>query len=187
MPYSIDFLPSFVKELIVKGMLIAPFYVWYERSEGVSMKRRQSNTIFAWTFVLSVMLGTVYQVIYSESNRFHFNTLYPKNLCTKATEECVNVWGAWDQLLHTKSVSSVHFTRTIDRSIGQLVLAQRFLITMPKDEKKPSFEQMHYLSRVIGTVADRFEKLPPMDGDRSACLKECIAEIRKLVEQKIDQ
>jgi hypothetical protein len=162
-------------------------YVWYERREGVRMKRRQSNTIFAWTFVLFVMLGSIYQVIYSESNQFHFDTVYPKNLCTKATEQCVNVWGAWDRLLHAKSVSYVHFTRTIDRSIGQLVLAQRFLVAMPKNEKKPLPEQIHYLSRVIGTVADRFEKLPPMDRDRSACLKECIAEIRKLVEQKIEQ
>ncbi len=150
------------------------------------MKRQQRKTILAWIFVLFVMLGTVYQVIYSKNNRFHFDTIYPKNSCTKATEQCVSVWGAWDQL-HTKSVSTVHFTRAIDRSIGQLVLAKRFLITIPKDEKKPSPEQVHYLSRVVGTVADRFEKLPPMDEDRSACLKECIAEIRKLVEKKINQ
>ncbi len=151
------------------------------------MKRRQSSTFFGWTFVLSVMLGSVFQVIYSESNRFNFDTFYPKNSCTKATEQCVNVWGAWDRLLHAKSVSPVHFTRTIDRSIGQLVLAQRFLVMIPKDEKKPLPEQMHYLSRVVGTVADRFEKLPSMDQDRSACLKECIDGIRKLVEQKINQ
>ena len=151
------------------------------------MKRRQSKAILAWTFVLSVTIGTVYQVIYSESNTFHFDTVYPKNSCTKATEQCVNVWGSWDQLLNTKSVSPVHFARAIDRSIGQLVLARRFLVTMPKDERKPSLDQLHYLSRVVGTVADRFEKLPHIDEDRTACLKECIAEIRKLVEQKVDQ
>lgn len=145
------------------------------------------RNISSLVFVLSVVLETFFYTVCAASEPFHFDTLYPKSFCTKATEQCVHVWGAWDALLAEKNVSPVDSTCTIDRSIGQLVLAQRFLEAISKDEKKSLAEQVHYLSRVIGTLSERLPQLPHLDADRSACLKEWVEKIKTLVKQKLYQ
>ena len=148
--------------------------------------KRHSSRVSVVLLLLWGLLGTSH-IISQDSERLTFDTLYPKNACTKATEQCVTVWGSFDELVHNKEISHAYLTQTLERSLGQLILAQRFLALVPKDAKKPSHEQMHYLSRVIGTIADRFEQLPSIDVDRDTCVQECIAQIKKMVENYLSE
>ncbi len=136
------------------------------------MKRSQ----FMRFFLLAMVVGGLYYVCHAQES-FQFDSLYPKSWYTKATENCVQVWGALDQLAHKQQSPA----RSIDRAIGQLVFAQSCLDRVKRDQDPPSQEHVHYLSRVIGTIADRSHMLKKADADRINCLQERIEKMKKRV------
>lgn len=144
--------------------------------------KRRASLLSALALIVSVA-----HIACNESGSFNFDRLFSGNAYSRATEQCVKVWGAWDAVLRSKSHSATQFTRTLDSSLGQLVLAHTILCTVPGGEKRPLAEQLHYMSRVIGTVADRFKQLPHMDAARRACLQKSIGDIQKIIEAKMKE
>ena len=136
------------------------------------MKRSQ----FMRFFFLALAVSGLYYVCHAQQS-FQLDSLYPKTWYAKATENCVQVWGALDQLTHKQQSPA----RSIDRAIGQLVFAQSCLDQVKKDQEPPTQEHVHYLSRVIGTIADRSHMLKKGDVDRFNCLKERIEKMKKRV------
>lgn len=137
-------------------------------------------------YAIGIMLGMV-EYCQADVQPFNLDQLYPKSGLTQATEQCVHIWGAFDRLL-TENVSSVSFTKTIDRSIGQLVLAHHYLQSAaPAGAKNPHIEQVHYLARVVGTIEGNLASLSNLDTAQRACLKECLEKVKKLVEKKIEK
>ncbi len=122
--------------------------------------------------------------MYSKDQRLTLDSLFPKNNLTKATEHCVAVWGTLDQVIKS-GIPSVQSIRNIDRSIGQLVLAQHHL-QKSAQETKLELDQCQYLARVVGTLSDRYQKLPHIDSDRADCLKHQIDTVKKFVQQQLD-
>ncbi|EKD48487.1 MAG: hypothetical protein ACD_64C00286G0001 [uncultured bacterium] len=156
-----------------------------KNAKEYDMKRQRVESSFVPLLVIAFLIGTMYQVTHSEDAHFSFDTLFPQNSYSRATEQCIKVWGAWDKLLCFKSSSPVQITRTLDSSLGQLVLAHTILGSVSQSEKQPLTEQLHYMSRVIGTVADRFLKLPHIDAERRACLQKQIDKIKKIIQEKL--
>lgn len=147
-----------------------------------SMRKRCAALLFAIAFIVSVS-----HAVGGQSKRLSFDTLFPTNAYGRATEQCVKVWSAWDKVIRSKTRISVEVVRTLDCSLGQLVLAYAHLKNIPKDEKQPLAEQLHYLSRVIGTISDRSAELPKMDKMRQACLKRLIVKIKTMLEARMAQ
>ncbi len=147
------------------------------------MKRDRKEKAFSWGLGLSILLTCVFHALCSKDQHFTFDSLFPKNSFAKATEHCVSVWGALDQMIKS-GIPSVQFIRNLDRSIGQLVLAQRQL-QKSVQETKLEPDQCHYLARVVGTISDRYQKLPHIDFDRAECLKHQIDGVKEFVEQQL--
>lgn len=133
--------------------------------------------------VIALGVGISLRVCATES--FNFDTLFPTNAYSRATEQCVKVWGAWDALIHAEAQRDL--THVFDCSLGQLVLARTHLKHIPKHEKQPLAEQLHYISRVIGTIADRFTQLPEMDAIRQRCFKRTLSQLHRLIEKRMKQ
>jgi len=157
----------------------------YEERKERGMKEYRTQRRCAFLLFTVALIVTVSHAVSKQDGRLSFDTLFPSNAYSRATEQCVKVWGAWDKLISLKSHTSVEVARVLDCSLGQLVLAGAALRTVPVQEKQPLVEQLHYMSRVIGTIADRFIQLPHMDASRYACLKEQISQLRALIEAKM--
>lgn len=151
------------------------------------MKEYRTQRRCAFLLLTVALIVSVSHAVSGQDERFSFDTLFPSNAYSRATEQCVKVWGAWDKLIRSKSHTSVEVVRILDCSLGQLVLAGAALQTVPLQEKQPLVEQLHYMSRVIGTITDRFVQLPHMDAARHACLKEQITQLRALIEAKMKE
>lgn len=156
---------------------------YLKEARGRGMKRLNFKQLFELG-LFSILIGSFgYKIIYGEVKQLNFDSLYPKSWYAKATENCVQVWGTLDQLSQKKITVARQSFQYIDRAIGQLVFAQSCLEHMTRGKSQPSVENIHYLSRVVGTIADRYHRLPQIDEDRLDCLKNRILKVQKKVEQ----
>ena len=126
----------------------------------------------------------LFQTVHAYEERMQFHSLFPKNNLTKATELCKHVWGMFDTIIKNNNGSD-RSKKKFERAIGQLVLAQHFLTKVAKQKEKPQSDQLHYASRVIGTVEDRFGKVPRIDSDLKSVLKKQIIHVKKLLEKQL--
>lgn len=148
------------------------------------MKQYPQKKLFGWGCILSMIFATVFNVLYSGEHRFSFDSLFPKNNFAKATDHCVSVWGTLDQIIKS-GIPSVQSIRSIDRSIGQLVLAKHYL--KKSVIEKPAVDECHYFARIVGTLSDRYHKLPHIDADRLNCLKKHIDSIKAKAEHFLNR
>ena len=147
------------------------------------MKRTDTKNAYAGGIIFLLFFSSIFHVLYSSDHYFSFDTLFPKNNFAKATEQCMQVWGAFDQIIKS-GVPSLQSLRSLDRSIGQLVLSQHYLRNS-KEEQSVDPERCSYLARVVGTLSDRYNNLQHIDDDRAACLKQQIDAIKQLVESQL--
>ncbi len=133
-------------------------------------------------FVLAVLCSTGVLFSYSSDDLIQFDALFPKNELVKAIEECTKVWGSLERLQKISQVSKDSI-RLLDSSIGQLVLAQRFLNV----RKEISADHAHYLARLVGTIDHYCNRLfqIKIDDDRIECLQEQIHKLKSMIEPNL--
>ena len=144
------------------------------------MKQAQSKSHLKAIIVIMIGLFGIGGKTMNVAEQIQFDSLYPKTWYTKATENCVQVWGSLDQLLHKPFATQSH--SSLERAIGQLVFAQSCFDRIKYDRIPPSVDHLYYLSRVIGTIADHTTQMNHGDEDRMHCLKNRIEKMKKRVE-----
>jgi hypothetical protein len=128
-------------------------------------------------FILSsfVLMGT-------DSYPFSVDRLYPENWYTKACDYCTQAWGIFEDLVQHKK-NGVPVNYLIDASIGQLTIAKYCLHNMMNQKLIICHDDLIHLSRIIGTLEDRYKKLSQtIKTDKTDFLYQRIAKLRKKME-----
>ncbi len=145
------------------------------------MKGHRTSEKSAAIFLITLFVGFVPSMMFGESDRHSFDSLFPKTWYTKATESCAQVWGAFDDLIAHPATSQTDRSIIIDAAIGRLVFAQFCLDLMVGSQEQPvSPDDIAYLSRVVELVDERYAKLAnTVERDRAYCLRRVINDLQK--------
>lgn len=144
--------------------------------KGSLISSKTHIAIFLLSFIFIRTSGA-----FAQQDSVSFDSLFPKTWYTKATESCMQVWGAFDDLASRQSMSQTEKSIIIDAAIGRLVFAQLCLeLIVDSKEQTVSRDDILYLARVVTVVDERFVKITDsLDTDRAYCLRRVLDELQK--------
>jgi hypothetical protein len=126
-------------------------------------------------------LGTVV------AQQLSFDRLYPQNLFSQAREHCVRAWSSLDEFLYCSRKDS-RSNLLLDAALGQLTFAKSCVKKIDSQKINLSSDDLIEFSRVVGTVADRSQRLIDDDSrDKINLLKKIILRLREGCEKIMGQ
>ncbi len=144
------------------------------------MKNHKKELVICFVLGLS-LVGFIYKGIYSSDNQLTFDRLYPENLFTKTKEQCMQVWATLDDMVQHKKQNIPH--DFLINTFGQLAYAKHCVQNMVQHKVPIAYDDLLYISRVVGTIDERCTQLPQsIAQDKIGCLRQQVGALKKKVQ-----
>ena len=135
----------------------------------------------------TIVVGLIGIGISAIAQQLSFDRLYPQNLFGQAREHCVRAWSSLDELLYSPRKDN-RSNLLLDAALGQLTFARSCVKRIDSQKINLSSDDLIDFSRVVGTVADRSQRLADDDSrDKINLLKKVVLRLRQGCEKIMGQ